>query len=479
VTISDDLPFVRREFGDSVFYLDHTQNPADVVGQLRDIVGRIHARPAQAREMARAAHEIFLRKFSLDRLLERGLNEISTHRETRRGKAVRRKEASPSIQIFTRTRGTRPWLIRRALRSLAAQNYPRLRGTLIYHGPNPEEFRAGEFSLLQSEFPCLGLEMIEVSPREPLSATIPAALRACQADFAGFLDDDDWIFDDHIETLVQALESDPRALIATSGAAAYREYQPNASTLVPHYVLGEDAAELISFEPLDFARLKKGEVVLCSHAMLLRNHLNVDWTRWPRAQIGEDRALLALIGEGGGHGVVFTSRVTCAWSNRQAQSDNQVDRAAEPGLVAGNPLVVYKPPVPTRLKAAGIFSSLHPWRAQAEKRQMMNRLLKARRWLPRPWRPIFYQQRFNAALISMVEDWVDSRFLAVPESVDFARLKRLCQANARPGPAQQEEIDRGVAKILGTRDIVIPKAGGRHTSNLALASAFERLSGRF
>ena len=92
---------------------------------------------------ARAAHEIFVRKFSLDRLLEGALHRISMHRDKQSTKSSRRS-LMPSLQIFTRTRGSRPALLRRALNSLASQTYGQVQSTLVYHGSNLDEFLAGE-----------------------------------------------------------------------------------------------------------------------------------------------------------------------------------------------------------------------------------------------------------------------------------------------------------------------------------------------
>ena len=51
VAICDKLPFVENEFGDTVFYLDHTKSAAAMALQLQEIVDEIHASPDRTREM--------------------------------------------------------------------------------------------------------------------------------------------------------------------------------------------------------------------------------------------------------------------------------------------------------------------------------------------------------------------------------------------------------------------------------------------
>jgi hypothetical protein len=62
--------FIREHFGDTVHYFDAEAEPEEVHARIRDCVLRIRSRPGEAVEKARAAHEIFRRRFSFEVQLE-------------------------------------------------------------------------------------------------------------------------------------------------------------------------------------------------------------------------------------------------------------------------------------------------------------------------------------------------------------------------------------------------------------------------
>lgn len=69
VIICDHHPFVEREFGDTVLYIDPTQAPEEVFKQVDDHVMWVHANPDKAMELARRSHAIFMERFTLEREL--------------------------------------------------------------------------------------------------------------------------------------------------------------------------------------------------------------------------------------------------------------------------------------------------------------------------------------------------------------------------------------------------------------------------
>lgn len=70
VIISDRHPFVLREFGDSVLYFDQNQSGEEMHRQIAEHREWIFSHPAEAKEMARRAHQLFLEKFTLEAQLE-------------------------------------------------------------------------------------------------------------------------------------------------------------------------------------------------------------------------------------------------------------------------------------------------------------------------------------------------------------------------------------------------------------------------
>jgi len=66
VVICDRHPFVLKEFGDSVLYIDEEQKGEELFRQVYSHYEWILSHPGEAEEMARRAHEIFLEKFTLE-----------------------------------------------------------------------------------------------------------------------------------------------------------------------------------------------------------------------------------------------------------------------------------------------------------------------------------------------------------------------------------------------------------------------------
>lgn len=66
VIISDENAFVKKHFGDSVFYIDTTLSAENIFAQIMDHWTTIHQDPERALEMAKKAHEIFTENFTME-----------------------------------------------------------------------------------------------------------------------------------------------------------------------------------------------------------------------------------------------------------------------------------------------------------------------------------------------------------------------------------------------------------------------------
>ncbi|MDF2964910.1 MAG: hypothetical protein K0Q51_298 [Rickettsiaceae bacterium] len=71
IMICDNHPFVQKEFGDSVFYIDHNADAETMFKQIDDHIQWIKKHPKEAAAKARKAHKIFLNKFTLEDQLKR------------------------------------------------------------------------------------------------------------------------------------------------------------------------------------------------------------------------------------------------------------------------------------------------------------------------------------------------------------------------------------------------------------------------
>lgn len=71
VIISDENPFVKEHFGDSVYYIDVTLSAEEIFKQIMDCKNEIFKDPDTALEKAKQAHQIFKERFQMtDQLIE-------------------------------------------------------------------------------------------------------------------------------------------------------------------------------------------------------------------------------------------------------------------------------------------------------------------------------------------------------------------------------------------------------------------------
>jgi hypothetical protein len=66
VIISDQNAFVKKHFGDSVFYVDTDLSAKDIFNQIESHIDTVFQNPESALKMAKKAHEIFNEKFSME-----------------------------------------------------------------------------------------------------------------------------------------------------------------------------------------------------------------------------------------------------------------------------------------------------------------------------------------------------------------------------------------------------------------------------
>jgi glycosyltransferase involved in cell wall biosynthesis len=126
----------------------------------------------------------------------------------------------PLVSIVTRTYSGRDRFLRQAILSVAHQTYPNIEHVIVEDGQ--ETLR----SVVDETARLTGLKVrylpIEKAGR---SAAGNAGLAAAQGRWCVFLDDDDLLFADHVEVLVQALLDAPDAVAAYSPALeVFTEY---------------------------------------------------------------------------------------------------------------------------------------------------------------------------------------------------------------------------------------------------------------
>lgn len=69
VIIADHHPFIQKEFGDSVLYIDQNRSPEEIFTQIQAYMHWIRSHPEEANQLAEKSHGIFLEKFTLEKQL--------------------------------------------------------------------------------------------------------------------------------------------------------------------------------------------------------------------------------------------------------------------------------------------------------------------------------------------------------------------------------------------------------------------------
>ncbi len=77
VIISDRHPFVEKEFGDTVLYIDQDKSSEEIFQQIDGHMRWIQSHPKEAILLAKRSHDIFIKKFTLEKQLE---NLIELHK---------------------------------------------------------------------------------------------------------------------------------------------------------------------------------------------------------------------------------------------------------------------------------------------------------------------------------------------------------------------------------------------------------------
>ena len=216
IAICPEMAWLRRYFGDSVYYVDQLLPHKYLVQQILQRRDEVYANPAAAIEKARRAREIFEKQFAAEVLLG---NAVAYHeRKSANRKTMvdmSRSAYNPLISVIIRC-GSRPVeTIGRAVESISRQTYGRFEIVFVRY----QEIDLSEFT--SRRFPNIERMRIVESPGGIRSTTLWAGLSAARGEYFSILDDDDWLFSNHFELLFHPLGQGPRQrFFAYSGCIA-------------------------------------------------------------------------------------------------------------------------------------------------------------------------------------------------------------------------------------------------------------------
>ena len=219
--ICPDIPWIRKNFGDNVYYFDPNATIYEIFAQIDAAMQTIAADPKAAAERARNTRAIFEERFSSERMVASAV----TYFEEWKVRGGRRRPAveSPLIDVVVRVGGRPVETVLRAIRSLEAQSAGRFRVVFICYKPMDLSAITGlSWERIES------FEVVECLGGDR-ATTMCAGMRNVASDYFAFLDDDDFVLPHHFEGLIsQIKDATPGRLFAYSGFLHVNEDPPEA-----------------------------------------------------------------------------------------------------------------------------------------------------------------------------------------------------------------------------------------------------------
>lgn len=300
VIFADKLPFIEEAFGDSVKYIDTSKGTNAIVEQIDYEYNWVLGNQSKAKEMAACANEIFNKNFTLEKLLK---DILISYEENTSASFSKKKQAS--VELIVRTHGGRSKL-KESIQSFANQTYKNISITFIYWGDKKEQFEEELRRIVPSR---LKYRIIEMRNRTDRSYNLYFGIRSSKAEFIGICDDDDYLFKDHISSLVDILERDKNLAVAYSGV-----------------IMDEKSIRGISRELFFFHDFTDFETksYITSNSYLVRRE-NIPYQVFDNnisdISTGEDRMFLDLIHFNKGR-FAFSERATAVFSRDLVKGDN-------------------------------------------------------------------------------------------------------------------------------------------------------------
>jgi len=213
---------------------------------------------------------------------------------TREGAFVKNSSlpvGGPLVSVITRTYKGRELYLRQALLSVAHQTYPNIEHIVVEDGGNSMQAVVENISQVTGR----EIKFIDLS-KLGRSAAGNAGMAAAQGRWCLFLDDDDLLFADHVETLVQAVLENPEAVAAYSLAWEVVTDCTNLSR--GSYLEIEHSVQPLHRQPFDYAVLQHHNFMSIQSVLFERQLFEErggfdldldaleDWVLWAKYAVG-------------------------------------------------------------------------------------------------------------------------------------------------------------------------------------------------
>ena len=195
------------------------------------------------------------------------------------------QKENPPVSIIVRTKD-RPVLLKRAIKSIAAQTYRPIEVVLVNDGGC--DLDIGELRLILGD---AALNYIRLDENRGRAQAGNAGIENAHGDYIGFLDDDDEFYPEHVMELISFLKQFDYKVAYTDSISTYKEYEPN------EHGIADTTQELIFSHDFNYGLLLFENYIpfhcLLFNRGILANSKGFD----PSFDLYEDWDLLIRIGE--------------------------------------------------------------------------------------------------------------------------------------------------------------------------------------
>lgn len=323
VIITENSNFAKRNFGDSMLYVDQDADAADKVIQIRAHFEWIRSHPAEAVELAAKSHAIFNEHFSLEKLLAKLPDFLRQVKSAGHYDVGIQSNNSPKVEVIVRVGGRSLSYIERCVDSLAAQSYPNIGLIMVSYQDVP-----GLDSLLEKyKTRFTSIKRIASKPTGFRSTSLWDGMRAVDGEYFCNLDDDDTLNCNHIGSLVALLESDKDHHVAYSGCVQVQDepghYYDQINFRGPIGAQIKESRSLVFLDQFERQRMLRFDNFVTSNSLLARKSLlNERDLTDPKLAVAEDIYLYFLFLRRGDF--LFSWNVTANWHLRSTSKDNSM-----------------------------------------------------------------------------------------------------------------------------------------------------------
>jgi phosphoglycerol transferase len=323
IIITENSNFAKRNFGDSVLYVDQDADAADKVMQIRAHFAWIRSHPTEALELAAKSHAIFNDHFALEKLLTKLPDFLRQVKCAGHYEVGIRDNIRPKVEVIVRIGGRNLIFIERCLDSLAAQSYPILGLILVSYREVPEL----DTLLAKYKARFTSIKRIASEPTGFRSTSLWDGMRAVDGEYFCNQDDDDTLHCNHISSLVDLLEGNKDYYVAYSGCVQVQDepghYYNQVNFKGPIGAQIKENRHLIFFDQFQRQRILRFDNFVQSNTWLARKSaLQERDFEDPKLIVVEDVYLYFLFLRRGDF--LFSWNVTANWHWRSTSKDNSM-----------------------------------------------------------------------------------------------------------------------------------------------------------